>query len=171
LGWVSGKYEIGPRALGNRSILAAPFEADTRERLNGIKQREQFRPIAPVCLDEDAAKWFGCDHPSPFMLYTYRAATIELAAVTHVNRTARIQTVSALSNRPLFELLTAFKALTGYGVLCNTSLNFKGKGFINTASDLSNYAMQHKIDGFVVDGRVWMRKSSIGYQNYLRFLT
>jgi carbamoyltransferase/hydroxymethyl cephem carbamoyltransferase len=169
LGWVSGRYEIGPRALGNRSILAAPFRASTRERLNVIKQREQFRPIAPVCLEDDAEKWFGCNHPSPFMLYTYRASTNELAAVTHVNRTARIQTVSALNNRPLFELLTAFKALTGYGVLCNTSLNFKNKGFINTISDLSDYTLQHQLDGFVVDGHIYMLKTSVGYQNYLRY--
>jgi len=70
VGWVNGKYEIGPRALGNRSIIASPFRQSTRARLNEIKQREQFRPIAPVCLEEDAAKWFGCDAPSPFMLYT-----------------------------------------------------------------------------------------------------
>lgn len=113
MGWVNGRYEIGPRALGNRSILAAPFKASTREQLNVIKQREQFRPIAPVCLEDDAVKWFGCNRPSPFMLYTHRASTDALAAVTHVNQTARIQTVSELTNRPLFELLTAFKALTG----------------------------------------------------------
>ena len=69
IGWVSGKYEIGPRALGNRSILAAPFQECTRVRLNEIKQREQFRPIAPVCLEEEAARWFGCDEASPFMLF------------------------------------------------------------------------------------------------------
>lgn len=168
LGWVSGKYEIGPRALGNRSILAAPFKDSTRERLNIIKQREQFRPIAPVCLEADAKKWFGCKHPSPFMLYTYRASTTDLAAVTHVNRTARIQTVSELTNRSLFELLTTFKALTGFGVLCNTSLNFKHKGFINSASDLSTYTLQHHLDGFVIDGQIYMRRSSAGYQTYLR---
>ena len=103
------------------------------------------------------------------MLYTYRASTNELAAVTHVNRTARIQTVSAMNNRPLFELLTAFKALTGYGVLCNTSLNFKNKGFINTISDLSDYTLQHQLDGFVVDGHIYMLKTSVGYRNYLRY--
>lgn len=168
LGWASGRYEIGPRALGNRSILAEPFKASTRERLNVIKQREQFRPIAPVCLEEDAEKWFGCHLPSPYMLYTYRATTDALAAVTHVNRTARIQTVSAMTNRTLFELLIAFKALTGYGVLCNTSLNFKSKGLINTTSDLSAYTLQHQLDGFVVEGRIYMRKSSAGYQKYLR---
>ena len=101
LGWVNGKYEIGPRALGNRSILAAPFLDSTRVRLNEIKQREQFRPIAPVCLKEDAEKWFGCNYDSPFMLFTHRARTDALAAVTHVNGTARIQTVTPA-------LLTAF---------------------------------------------------------------
>ena len=101
------------------------------------------------------------------MLYTHRASTDALAAVTHVNQTARIQTVSALTNRPMFELLTAFKALTGYGVLCNTSLNFKNKGFINKMSDLSAYTLQHKLDGFVVEGRIFMLKSSTRYQKYL----
>lgn len=168
LGWVSGRYEIGPRALGNRSILAAPFKDSTRERLNFIKQREQFRPIAPVCLEDDAVEWFGCKQPSPFMLYTYQASTTDLAAVTHVNRTARIQTVSELTNRPLFELLKTFKALTGFGVLCNTSLNFKHKGFINSISDLTKYTLQHHLDGFVIDGQVYMRKSSANYQAYLR---
>lgn len=167
LGWVSGKYEIGPRALGNRSILAAPFSESTRVRLNEIKQREQFRPIAPVCLDVDAERWFGCDHPSPFMLYTYRARTDRLAAVTHVNGTARIQTVSRESNRRLYELLVAFKARTGFGVLCNTSLNFKGRGFINDIVDLAAYAIKHSLDGFVVEGRAYLVRSSRGYQAYL----
>jgi hydroxymethyl cephem carbamoyltransferase len=168
LGWVSGKYEIGPRALGNRSILAAPFDDNTRVRLNEIKQREQFRPIAPVCLEEDAAQWFGCDHTSPFMLYTYRARTDALTAVTHVNGTARIQTVSSESNRSLYELLVAFKARTGYGVLCNTSLNFNGRGFINKIKDLSAYAMEHNLDGFVVEGRAYLLKGSDGYRTYLK---
>jgi len=168
LGWVSGKYEIGPRALGNRSILASPFCTSTRVRLNEIKQREQFRPIAPVCLEEDAAHWFGCDHASPFMLYTHLARTDALAAVTHVNGSARIQTVSPESNRSLYELLVAFKRRTGYGVLCNTSLNFKGRGFINKIKDLSAYAMERKLDGFVVEGRAYLVRSSESYQSYLR---
>ena len=167
LAWVSGKYEIGPRALGNRSILAAPFRESTKIRLNEIKQREQFRPIAPVCLEEDAARWFGCDLPSPHMLYTYRARTDALAAVTHVNKTARIQTVSCETNRSLYNLLLAFKARTGYGVLCNTSLNFNGRGFINKIDDLSSYVVKHKLDGFVVEGRSYILKSSRRYQAYL----
>ena len=168
LGWVNGKYEIGPRALGNRSILAAPFRESTRVRLNEIKQREQFRPIAPVCLEEEAARWFGCEHASPFMLYTYSVRTDALAAVTHVNNTARIQTVSSETNRNLYNLLIAFKARTGYGVLCNTSLNFNGKGFINKITDLSSYTIEHGLDGFVIEGRGYMLKSSKTYQAYLR---
>lgn len=168
IGWANGKYEIGPRALGNRSILASPFLESTRVRLNKIKQREQFRPIAPVCLEEDAARWFGCDHSSPHMLYTHQVRTESLAAVTHVNGTARVQTVSSVSNNRLHELLTAFKARTGYGVLCNTSLNFKRRGFINDIVDLSTYTTEHELDGFVIEGRTFMLKASKHYQSYLR---
>jgi predicted NodU family carbamoyl transferase len=171
LAWVNGKYEIGPRALGNRSILAAPFHDSTRVRLNEIKQREQFRPIAPVCLEEEAAKWFGCDRPSPFMLYTQLASTDALAAVTHVNKTARLQTVSTVTNHNLHELLLEFRARTGYGVLCNTSLNFKGKGFINNMVDVSAYTMERKLDGFVVEGKIYMSKSSVNYLAYLNTST
>ncbi len=168
LGWVNGKYEIGPRALGNRSILAAPFKDATRVRLNEIKQREQFRPIAPVCLEEDAAKWFSCNQSSPFMLYTKLVTTDALAAVTHVNSTARIQTVSLKTNKNLYELLVAFKKRTGFGVLCNTSLNFKGKGFINNISDLVDYTIEHQLDGFVIGGRCYMLKSSPNYQDFIK---
>jgi len=168
LGWISGKYEIGPRALGNRSILAAPFRDATRVRLNEIKQREQFRPIAPVCLEDDAERWFGCNRPSPFMLYTYRANTDALTAVTHVNGTARIQTVSPESNSSLYKLLLAFKARTGYGVLCNTSLNFNGRGFINKIKDVSAYAIEHNLDGFVVEARAYLLKASDAYRTYLK---
>ncbi len=167
LGWVNGKYEIGPRALGNRSILAAPFQKSTRIRLNEIKQREQFRPIAPVCLEKDAEQWFGCDHASPYMLYTYTTRTDALAAVTHVNKTARIQTVSPLTNLSLYNLLLAFKMRTGYGVLCNTSLNFNGRGFINKIDDLSFYVINHNLDGFVVEGRSYILKSSRNYHTFL----
>lgn len=166
LGWVSGRYEIGPRALGNRSILAAPFRDSTRIRLNEIKQREQFRPIAPVCLQEDAERLFGCAHESPHMLFTHRATTNALAAVTHVNGTARIQTVTSKTNKRLYDLLVAFKSRTGYGVLCNTSLNFNGKGFINNISDLDAYSVEYGLDGFVVEGRAYLLKGSQRYQAY-----
>lgn len=167
LGWVHGKYEIGPRALGNRSILAAPFLDTTRIRLNHIKQREQFRPIAPVCLKEDAARWFGCDHDSPYMLFTFRATTDALSAVTHVNGTSRIQTVTPTSNLQLYNLLSAFKSRTGYGVLCNTSLNFHGRGFINQINDLSAYTISHGLDGFVAEDKLYLLKASRRYQEFL----
>jgi predicted NodU family carbamoyl transferase len=167
LGWVSGRYEIGPRALGNRSILAAPFDDRIRVRLNDIKQREQFRPIAPVCLKDDAARWFGCYHESPYMLFTYRATTDALAAVTHANRSARLQTVSRRTNAHLYELLAAFKARTGYGVLCNTSLNFMGKGFINNLKDLDAFTEDRDLDGFVVEGRAHLLRRSERYRAYL----
>jgi predicted NodU family carbamoyl transferase len=166
LGWVSGRYEIGPRALGNRSILAAPFEDSTRVRLNKIKQREQFRPIAPVCLEEDAARWFGCRHSSPHMLFTFRANTGALPAVTHVNGTARLQTVGPHTNPHLHQLLVAFKERTGFGVLCNTSLNFSGKGFINNLADLDTYTIDHGLDGFVVEGRAYLVRRSERYLAY-----
>jgi predicted NodU family carbamoyl transferase len=102
------------------------------------------------------------------MLYTYIAKTDALAAVTHVNKTARLQTVSFNTNRNLYNLLTAFKKRTGYGVLGNTSLNFSGRGFINRIDDLSSYAMGHNLDGFVVEGRSYILKSSKNYQAYLK---
>ena len=168
MAWVSGKYEIGPRALGNRSILAAPFRDTTKVILNEIKQREQFRPIAPACLREDAKVSFGCNHNSPHMLYTFRTHTDALPAVTHVDGTARVQTVTPDDNETLHDLLAAFKQRTGYGVLCNTSLNFNGKGFINNIVDLDAYASQHGLDGFVVEGRAYLMKSSKLYQEYRR---
>lgn len=168
LAWVNGKYEIGPRALGNRSILAAPFTDATRVRLNEIKRREQFRPIAPICLMEDAEKLFGCRYESPHMLYTFHARTDALSAVTHVNGTARLQTVTADSNAALHSLLEAFKMRTGYGVLCNTSLNFNGKGFINNLVDLDAYVMQQGLDGFVLGGHIYLSKSSEIYLAHRR---
>ena len=81
--------------------------------------------------------------------------------------TARLQTVSSATNQKLYNLLVAFKVRTGYGVLCNTSLNFKGKGVINKIDDLSSYVIEHKLDGFVVEGRSYMLKSSSRYQAYL----
>lgn len=162
LGWVQGRYEMGPRALGNRSILAAPFEAGTRDRLNSIKQRDSYRPIAPVCLAEEAERLFGSPRESPYMLFFQEVRSPALAAVTHVDGSARIQTVNRGQNPLLHELLSAFKDLTGYGVLANTSLNFKGRGFINSLSDLARYAEEHDLDGFVVGDRTYLRRRAGG---------
>ena len=100
------------------------------------------------------------------MMFTYRANTDALAAVTHVNGTARLQTVSRRTNAHLYDLLIAFKARTGYGVLCNTSLNFSGKGFINNLTDLDTYTVDRELDGFVVEGRAYLLRSSERYMAY-----
>ena len=115
---------------------------------------------------EDAKQWFGCEIESPYMLFTYKAKTEELKAVTHVNGTARIQTVTKDSNRNLYALLENFKQLTGYGVLCNTSLNFNGRGFINRLSDLSAYTLAHNLDGFVAADKIYLVKKSAKYMEY-----
>lgn len=156
IAWVQGRSEIGPRALGNRSLLASPFERSNTDRLNTIKQREWYRPIAPVCMEEDAATIFGLDRESPFMLYFQPACREDLQAVRHVDGSARVQTVSARQNEALHKLLSAFKARTGVGVLCNTSLNRKGRGFINRSSDLFSFAREKAIDVVVVNSRSFM---------------
>ncbi|MEI9419250.1 carbamoyltransferase C-terminal domain-containing protein [Mesorhizobium sp. Cs1321R2N1] len=160
IGWVQGNCEIGPRALGNRSILAAPFSKATHERLNRIKNREDFRPIAPVCLEQDVALHFDLARPSPHMLLFQKVLDSRLKAVTHVDGTARAQTVSQVQNPHLFRLLTSFKAKSGVGVLCNTSLNFNGAGFINRASDLLTYARAAGLDGFVINDAFYVLKEA-----------
>lgn len=159
LAWVQGSYELGPRALGNRSILAAPFNAATRDRLNAIKERESYRPIAPVCLEEDVSEWFDWQGASPHMLYFQRVRRHGIDAVTHVDGSARLQSVSAAQNPKLHALLTAFKRQTGAGVLCNTSLNFRGKGFINRMSHLSQFVSQRRLDGMAVGDVLYSRRA------------
>jgi hydroxymethyl cephem carbamoyltransferase len=155
--WVQGRWEIGPRALGNRSLLAEPFNAATRDRLNDIKQREGYRPIAPVCRVEDLAQAFDADFEDPYMLYFRHVSSPDLAAITHVDGSARCQTVSRSDNEGLHELLSEFAARSGVGVLCNTSLNFKGYGFINRMSDLAKYCEDHGVDDMVVGDR-WFER-------------
>ena len=155
--WVQGRWEIGPRALGNRSLLAEPFQASTRDRLNEIKQREGYRPIAPVARVEDLSSVFVDDFEDPFMLYFRLIKDSRLQAVTHVDGSARAQTVTSESNRPLHDLLTAFASHAGVGVLCNTSLNFNGHGFINRMSHLTEYCESRGITDMVV-GNAWYER-------------
>jgi hydroxymethyl cephem carbamoyltransferase len=151
IGWARGRYEMGPRALGNRSILAAPFTAETTARLNKIKQRAGYRPIAPIALESDAAKWFSGSVHDPYMLFFNHVTSPELKAITHVDGTARTQTVTRERNPVIVDLLEAFRDITGFSVLCNTSLNFSGRGFINRTSDLLKYGEEHGLDGYVVN--------------------
>ena len=155
--WVQGSYEIGPRALGNRSLIAAPFSKETHARLNAIKKREGFRPIAPIMQEEELDRLFNHHGPSPHMLYFQTVKTDQLQAVTHVDGSARAQTVTPDQNARMYELLSRFRSATGFGVLCNTSLNFNGKGFINRLSDLVDYANMTGLDGFVVGDTVYRR--------------
>jgi hydroxymethyl cephem carbamoyltransferase len=155
--WVQGRWEIGPRALGNRSILAEPFHAQTRERLNEIKQRERYRPIAPCCRVEDLGLVFNETFEDPYMLYFRTLKSERHQAVAHVDGSARCQTVSGDGNPPLHRLLTAFSGGNGAGVLCNTSLNFKGTGFINRMTDLTRYCEERGIDAIVV-GNAWFER-------------
>jgi hydroxymethyl cephem carbamoyltransferase len=150
---MNGRCEIGPRALGNRSLLAAPFKLEMKARLNRIKQREDFRPIAPICLEEDVEKHFQWSGPSPHMLYFQKVRDQNLKAIIHVDNTTRVQTVREDENPKIHALLRRFRDKTGTGVLCNTSLNYHGNGFINRTSDLYGFCKTHGVDAFVYNGR------------------
>ncbi len=153
--WIQGKYEIGPRALGNRSILASPLTSEMQTRLNKIKKRENYRPIAPICIEEDVSKHFKWQGASPYMLYFQQLRTDKLPAITHVDDTARVQTVNIKQNPAIYTLLEKFRSLTGFGVLCNTSLNFNGGGFINRRSDLLSYCKKNGLNGFVINDQFY----------------
>lgn len=155
--WVQGRWEIGPRALGNRSLLAEPYSVATKDKLNQIKQREGYRPIAPCCREEDLAKAFFEDFPDPYMLYFRRVRAPRLDAVTHVDGSARVQSVTAASNPRLYSLLNAFAVESGLGLLCNTSLNQSRRGFINRMSDLIRYCDDQQIGHMVVGDRWYQR--------------
>jgi hydroxymethyl cephem carbamoyltransferase len=158
LGWMRGRYEMGPRALGARSILASPTSRNMLCDLNEIKCRENFRPIAPICLEEDMGKYFSPATPSPYMLEFRKVVSKLIPAVTHVDLSARPQSVSSNQNEDLHTLLINFKEITGISVLCNTSLNFNGRGFLNCLSDLYKFSMEHGLDGFVFEDRFFLRE-------------
>ncbi len=127
VGWFQGRFEMGPRALGNRSILADPRNPEMRDILNAkIKHREAFRPFAPAVLEEHAAEFFDISQPDPFMTLAPRVQLnkqTRLPAAVHVDGTGRIQTVSRATNRRYYDLIAAFGRLTGVPVLLNTSFN------------------------------------------------
>ncbi len=138
VGWFQGRMEFGPRALGARSILASPIDPSMQERLNQIKDREDFRPVAPVVLEEAAADWFVGAGSSPFMLFVYRVRPDKadrIPAVRHVDGTARIQTVNRGQHPAYYDLVRAFGRLTGVPVLVNTSFNTRGEPIVCTPRD------------------------------------
>ena len=138
IGWFQGRMEFGPRALGARSILASPLSADMQARLNDIKDREDFRPVAPVVLEEAAGEWFVGASVSPFMLFVYDVAPEKAAlipAVRHVDGTARIQTINREQHPLYYDLLAAFERRTGVPVLVNTSFNTRGEPIVCSPRD------------------------------------
>lgn len=136
--WLDGASEIGPRALGHRSLLADPRRRAGKDRLNEIKDRQWWRPVAPVVLEHRVAEWFDRGRPSPYMLEVFPVAAAKrelVPAITHLDGTARVQTISAADDPRLFAAVTAFAERTGVPMLCNTSLNAKGEPIIQTASE------------------------------------
>lgn len=129
---LNDKAELGPRALGNRSIIANPFSDRMKDIFNNIKLRESYRPIAPICIEERAGEIFDPGWPDQYMLYnhTVREEWLDrIPAIKHIDKTARLQTVSQTSNWVMYKLLLEYEKLSGIPVLCNSSANYKGSGF------------------------------------------
>lgn len=153
IGWFQGRMEFGPRALGSRSILASPINPLMQSRLNEVKDREDFRPVAPVVLEEDAAAWFENAEYSPFMLFVYNVCAEKadrIPAVRHVDGTARIQTVNEQQHPLYYNLLKAFKKKTGVPVLVNTSFNTLGKPIVCTPRDAIECFYSSPFDALVI---------------------
>lgn len=153
IGWFQSRLEFGPRALGARSILASPIHAEMQERLNDIKDREDFRPVAPVVLEEEAANWFVNGEVSPFMLFIYDVQpgkAGKIPAVRHVDGTARIQTINRSQNAPYYDLLRAFYQRTGVPVLVNTSFNTRGEPIVCTPRDAVECFWTSPLDALVI---------------------
>ena len=174
IGWFQGRMEFGPRALGNRSILGDPRSSEMQKNLNlKVKYRESFRPFAPSILKEDLTEWFNISEDSPYMLMVAninKDKTIkmtedqkklfgidklnikrsEIPAVTHVDYSARIQTVHKETNEKYYKLIKKFKEKTNCPVIVNTSFNVRGEPIVNTPSDAFNCFMGTNLDKLVV---------------------
>jgi len=162
VGWYQGRLEWGPRALGNRSILADPRNAKMKDILNEkIKHRESFRPFAPSILEEHASEYFELDIPSPYMLLVAKVKKPDkIPAVTHVDGTGRLQTVSRKANPLYYDLINEFYKLTGTPVIINTSMNVKGEPIVNTPSQ--GYAMLRKTEmDYLVMGNFLISKGDL----------
>ena len=182
IGWFQGRMEFGPRALGNRSILADPRSEKMQKNLNlKIKYRESFRPFAPSILEEDLNEWFELNHSSPYMMFVDKINSKKciknveekdnisgleklkikrslIPAVTHVDYSARIQTVSKETNYKFYSLLKQFKIKTGCPILVNTSFNVRGEPIVASPEDAFNCFMGTELDILVI-GNVIMYKN------------
>jgi len=138
VGWFQGRMEFGPRALGARSVLASPLDAAMQGRLNQIKDREDFRPVAPVILEEEAQRWFVSCESSPYMVFVHDIIPLKadrIPAVRHVDGTARVQTINHSQNPVYYNLLKAFAQRTDVPVLINTSFNTRGGPIVCSPRD------------------------------------
>lgn len=165
LAWFQGRMEFGPRALGSRSILASPRRMEMQARLNELKDREDFRPVAPVVVQERAHEWFdaqGRDEiDAPYMLFVFDVLPDMadlIPAVRHTDGTARVQTVKAQQNPLLYDLLRAFAELTGVPVLVNTSFNTRGEPVVCTPRDALESFCTSPLDALVI-GNFLVEKS------------
>ncbi len=153
VGWFQGRLEWGPRALGNRSIVSDPRRADMKNILNlKIKRRESFRPFAPSILREVVGEWFETDYDVPFMLQVYqireeKRATIP--AVTHVNGSGRLQSVTREQNPRYYALIEAFAVATGVPIVLNTSFN-ENEPVVNTPAQALDCFLRTKMDLLVM---------------------
>ncbi len=174
IGWFQGRMEFGPRALGARSILGDPRSDKMQKNLNlKVKYRESFRPFAPSILKEDLAEWFDMDQASPYMLFVAHINSnkkiemteqeqnlfgidklnikrSEIPAVTHVDYSARVQTVSKNTNKCYYDLISKFKEITGCPIIVNTSFNVRGEPIVNTPEDAFNCFMGTELDYLVI---------------------
>ncbi|MER5950473.1 carbamoyltransferase C-terminal domain-containing protein [Streptomyces sp. NPDC001904] len=154
--WVDGAAEIGPRALGHRSILADPRSSQSKDLLNDWKSRQWWRPVAPIVLEEHSGEWFEDPWPSPYMLETayVREDKRDLVpAILHLDNSARRQTLTSETNPLLHRAIEAFRQSTGIPMLCNTSLNDKGEPIVDTAAQALNFAIRKGASVAYISGR------------------
>jgi carbamoyltransferase len=153
IGWFQGRMEFGPRALGARSILASPRQASMQQKLNAIKDREDFRPVAPIVLEEEASAWFSDARASPFMLFVFDVLpgqASRIPAVTHVDGTARVQTLRRDQNELLYDVIAEFGKRTGIPIVINTSFNIQSKPIVCTPRHAVEAFWTSPLDALVI---------------------
>ncbi|WP_068776321.1 carbamoyltransferase C-terminal domain-containing protein [Paenibacillus sp. FJAT-26967] len=163
IGWFQGRSEIGPRALGNRSIIADPRHSGMKDTINDrIKHREAFRPFAPAVLRDRQGDYFELKHASPYMLMVspfLEGKGAEAGAVCHEDGTGRVQTVTEEMNAPLYRLISAFDEITGVPVLLNTSFNDNGEPIVETPSDAISCFLRIDLDYLVMNQMIFKKRS------------
>lgn len=159
IGWFQGQGEIGPRALGNRSILMRPDLADGKNIINSrVKFREEFRPFGCSVIEQYAEQYFECDSTSPYMLYSYKVKDpILFDSITHVDGTSRIQTVKESDNPIFYKLLDKFCQITEVPILLNTSLNINKKPIASTEDDAMGVLSESGLDAVFVGDRIYLK--------------